>query len=95
MRILFTVGMVFVLSSCGTSKSIMTKRYQGMETWQICKKMLENRMPGFRQPWANDVLQKRGENCDKYIGKFQPVPKVKNTTSPVVCTKTGYTVVCY
>jgi len=62
---------------------MVTARYEKLETWQICKKILTNEMSSWKVPWANEVLQARGENCEKYIGQFQP-PVV--TSSPTrVC----------
>jgi hypothetical protein len=82
-RKLLIVGVVLMLSGCGASKSMVTARYEKLETWQICKKILTNEMSAWKVPWANEVLQARGENCEKYIGQFQP-PVV--TSSPTrVC----------
>ena len=93
MRSLLMVGVVLVVSSCGTSKSLVTEKYQKLETWQICKKMLEDDMASWKVPWANDVLRERGENCEKYIGRFKPssksVTKPKSTTTVCVPLNNG------
>ena len=63
---------VLIVGGCGTSETIMTNRYEKLESWQICKKILEDDLASWQIPWANNVLNSRGDNCEKYIGKFQP-----------------------
>ena len=75
------ISAVLALNGCGTSKSIMSARYEKMETWQLCKKLLENDVPSFRISWVNEVIQKRGENCEPYIGKFSPPARSYSSSS--------------
>jgi len=75
------ISAVLALNGCGTSKSIMSARYEKMETWQLCKKLLENDVPSFRISWVNEVIQKRGENCEPYIGKFSPPARIYSGSS--------------
>ena len=75
-------GSVFLLvlllvTGCGTNESYVTKKYQTFETWQLCKRMLEGDMASWKIPWANNVIRERGESCEKYIGKFKPVPQIE------------------
>jgi hypothetical protein len=66
------VPILLTVSACGTSKSMVSSRYEKMETWQLCKQILENDMARWKIPWANEVIKKRGESCEPYIGKFSP-----------------------
>lgn len=90
--ILSVIALSFLLGGCGTSKTYVTSKAQNMQTWQICKRLLEENML-WQTSWYNSVLEERGENCEKYIGKFKPQPapmratcKYNDFTKTTVCT---------
>ena len=73
---MFRVGLislvVLMVAGCGTSKSYVSANLKKQETWQICKSLLQDEYLGYRKRWQVEELKSRGENCEKYIGKFQP-----------------------
>ena len=84
--ILAVIALSFLLGGCGTSKTYMTSKAQKMQTWQICKLLLEGDVNGWQIPWYNSVLEERGENCEKYIGKFKP-PEPAQVIFPTIRTE--------
>lgn len=72
--ILSVIALSFLLGGCGTSKTYVTSAAREMPTWQICKRLLEGGHGDWKIPWYNSVVEERGENCEKYIGKFKPQP---------------------
>jgi hypothetical protein len=75
---------VTALSGCGVREDYVTAKVEKMQTWQICKRLLENKSLSFQIAWYNQVLQKRGENCERFIGKFSPPVVVQTMPTPMV-----------
>ena len=76
------VSAVLVLSGCSSFKSYQINKFEKLETWQLCKQMLEGRMRSDKdQAWANEVIAKRGDSCEPYIGKFSPPAQISREAS--------------
>jgi hypothetical protein len=72
LRKLILALIVLGTAGCGTSQTMVTSKYEELESWQLCKKQLEGTMASWKVPWANKVLKARGDSCEKYFGKFRP-----------------------
>ena len=84
-KVVVLLPILLIVSACGASKSLMTDRYEKLETWQLCKKIIQDDLGSWQIPWATEVVKKRGERCEPYIGKFTPPPEparpARNTSS--------------
>lgn len=80
-RHILVICAVLALSGCAENRRYMTNKFEKLETWQICKGLLENSIWGVRVEWANDVLSKRGDSCEPYIGKFSPPAQIRSEAS--------------
>ena len=84
-KVVALLPILLIVSACGTSKSLMTDKYEKLETWQLCKKIIQDDLGSWQMPWATEVVKKRGESCEPYIEKFTPPPEpvrpARNTSS--------------
>jgi len=73
-KVVVLLPILLIVSACGTSKSMVTDNFEKLETWQLCKKIIQENLH-WQLPWATEVVKKRGESCEPYIEKFTPPPE--------------------
>jgi type IV secretory pathway TrbF-like protein len=75
---------VTALSGCGVREDYVTAKVEKMQTWQICKRLLENKPLSFQIAWYNQVLQKRGEiGTTKFFKNVERTVKDLSESSPL------------
>jgi len=64
----------FILTSCGTSETIMKDRFSALPTSVLCQKLVDGTLASWQEKWAGQTINQRGENCQG----VKPSPKSAN-----------------
>ncbi len=76
-KIIPCLACLLIIAGCGTNKSIMTKRYEQLPSYELCRKLAEKDMLNFQRPWAFKVIETRGDTCEKEFEEQREIEKKK------------------
>ena len=54
---------LLLLSSCGTSETIMKDRFSALPTSVLCQKLVDGNLASWQERWAGQVISQRNDNC--------------------------------